>query len=54
LGGDVDGTCLAVGMVAGKGSFQGGEGMRAVADVSEDLAEVNSRGCFKEIVCYGF
>ena len=35
LGGDVDGTCLAAGMVAGVGSIGGGGGTRA-----EDLAEV--------------
>ena len=35
LGGDVDGTCLAAGMVAGEGSTGGGRGTRA-----EDLAEV--------------
>ena len=38
---DVDGTCLAAGMVAGEGYFQGGEGMRAEAGVGEDLAEVD-------------
>ena len=26
LGGDVGGTCLAAGMIAGEGSFQGDEG----------------------------
>jgi hypothetical protein len=40
LGGDVDGTCLAAGMVARVGSFQGGEGTWAEAGVCEDLAEV--------------
>ena len=33
----MDGTYLAVGTVAGKGSFCGGEGMRTEAGVGEDL-----------------
>ena len=40
MGGDVDGTCLAAGMVAGEGSFQGGEGMRLDMGVGEDLSQV--------------
>ena len=40
LGGDVDGTCLAAGTVAGEGSFQVCEGSRVEAGVVEDLAEV--------------
>ena len=36
----MDGTCLALGMVAGEGSFQGGEGTRSEVGVDEDLAEV--------------
>ena len=43
LGGD-DGTCLAVGTVAGEGSTCGGRGTKA-----EDLAEVDRGGCLKEI-----
>ena len=41
------------------GSFQGGEETRVEVGVGEDLAEVgwsvevNSEGCFKEIVCDG-
>ena len=59
LDGDADGTCCAVGMVAGEGSFQGGEETRVEVGVSEDLtevgwsAEVDSGGCFKEIVYDG-
>ena len=43
-------------MVAGKGTFQGGEGTRAEVSVDEDLMEVgwsdeiDSGECFKEIV----
>ena len=55
----MDGTCLAAGTVAGEGSFPSGEGTSVEAGVSEDLvefgwsAEVDSRGCFKKIVCGG-
>ena len=38
----MDETGLAAGTVAGKGSFQDGEGTRAEADVGEDLAEADS------------
>ena len=38
---DVDGTCLAVAVVAGDGSFQGGEGKRADIGVGEDLVELS-------------
>ena len=41
----MDGTCLAVGTVAGEGSTGGGGGTRA-----EDLAEV---GGFAEMECGG-
>jgi hypothetical protein len=40
LGGDVDGTCLAAGMVVGEGSFCSGGGTRAEVGVGENLAEV--------------
>ena len=33
MSGEVDGTCLAAGTVAREGSFQGGEGTRAEADL---------------------
>ena len=55
----MDGTCLAEGMVAGVGSFQGSVGTRAEAGVCEDStvvgwsAEVECGGCFKEIVIDG-
>ena len=58
----MNGTCLAVSMVAGERFFHPFEvvrGTRAEASVDEDLAEVgwfaevNSGGCFKEIVCGG-
>ena len=42
MGGDKDGTSLAAGMVAGEGSFQGGERMIAEEDISKDLVEVDS------------
>jgi hypothetical protein len=56
LGGDVDGACLAVGMVAGEGSFHSGGETRAEMGVGEDLEEVRwsteaeGGGCLKEVV----
>jgi hypothetical protein len=44
LGWDVNGAFLAMGTVARKGSFEGGEGTRAEAGVGEDLKEIDSGG----------
>ena len=49
----MDGTCLAVGTVAGEGSFQGGEGKRTEAGVVEDLAEVGSGKFFRKLWVVG-
>ena len=46
LGGDVDGTHLAAGTVAGEGSIDGGGGTRA--EVGR-FGEVDGGGCLKEI-----
>ena len=50
LGGDVDGTCLAAGMVAAKGSTGGGGGTRAenLTEVGR-FAEVDGGGYLQEI-----
>ena len=34
-------------VLAGEGSFQGGEGTRAEMGIGKDLAEVDSGECFK-------
>ena len=49
----MDGTCLAAGKVAGVQTFEGGEGTTAEMGVVEDLVEVKSERCFKEIVHSG-
>jgi hypothetical protein len=55
----MDRTCLAAGAVAGEGSFQGGKGTRAEADVGEDLAyvgwsvEVDSGGVLRKLCVVG-
>ena len=55
----MDGTCRAAGKVVGEGSFQGGEGTRAVAGGREDLAkvgysaEVDSGSFFRKLCVVG-